>query len=191
MNKFFLVCAVIVAAMIPPVFAQEDSNPMIVLHTNLGDITIEVFDDKAPITAENFIQYVQDGFYDGTIFHRVIPGFVIQGGGFTTEYKQADGLRAPIENESDNELGNERGTLSMARTSNPDSATSQFFINLTNNPPLNYKPGQPGYAVFAKVTDGMDIVDQIATIPTGPAGPFGQDVPQETVVIESAEVISD
>ena len=164
---------------------------MVVLHTNLGDITVEVFADDAPVTAENFLQYVKDGFYDGTIFHRVIPGFVIQGGGYTTDYKQADGLRAPIENESDNGLDNDRGTLSMARTPNPDSATSQFFINLSDNAPLNYRPGHPGYAVFAKVTDGMDVVDNIAAIPTGAAGPFGQDVPQDTVVIESAEVVSE
>jgi len=164
---------------------------MVVMHTNVGDITVEVFPDDAPITAKNFLQYVEDGFYDGTIFHRVIPGFVIQGGGFTAHYKQADGQRAPIKNESDNGLNNNRGTLSMARTPDPDSATSQFFINLSDNAPLNYQPGRPGYAVFAKVTDGMDVVDKIAAIPTGAAGPFGQDVPQETVVIESAKVVSE
>lgn len=191
MKKLFILCAVLLAATISPAFAQEDSNPMVVLHTNFGDITVEVFEDKAPITAANFLQYVKDGFYDGTIFHRVIPRFVIQGGGFTADYEQADGLRAPIENESDNGLDNERGTLSMARTPNPDSATSQFFVNLSDNPPLNHQPGRPGYAVFAQVTEGMNVVDQIARLETGPAGPFGQDVPQETVIIESAEVISD
>jgi len=191
MNRLLLLCAGLLATAFTPVFAQESPNPMVVLHTSRGDITVEVFADEAPVTAENFLQYVKDGFYDGTIFHRVIPGFVIQGGGFTADYKQADGLRAPIKNESDNGLENKRGTLSMARTPDPDSATSQFFINLSDNAPLNYQPGRPGYAVFAKVTYGTDVVDQIATIPTGAAGPFGQDVPQETVVIESAEIVSE
>jgi len=167
---------------------KEDS--MVVMHTNLGDIEIEVLADAAPKTAANFLQYVRDGFYDGTIFHRVIPGFVIQGGGFTADYQQKP-TRDPIANESDNGLDNDRGTLSMARTSDPDSATSQFFVNLSDNPPLNARGGRPGYAVFAKVTDGMDVVDKIADVPTGPAGPFRQDVPQQTVTIESAEVIDE
>lgn len=162
-------------------------DPMVVMHTSLGDIEIEVFADDAPETAANFLQYVRDGFYDGTIFHRVIPGFVIQGGGFNADYQQKS-TRAPITNESDNGLDNDRGTLSMARTSDPDSATSQFFVNLSDNPPLNARGGQPGYAVFGKVTDGMDVVDKIADVPTGAAGPFRQDVPQQTVTIESAEV---
>lgn len=191
MKQLLFLCVVLCAAALTPALAQEDSNPMVVLHTNLGDITVEVFDDKAPITAENFLQYVKDGFYDGTIFHRVIPGFVIQGGGYTADYRQAEGLRAPIENESDNGLDNERGTLSMARTPEPDSASSQFFINLADNAALNHRPGQPGYAVFAKVIDGMDVVDAIAAVPTGAAGPFRQDVPQQTVVIEFAEIAGD
>lgn len=190
MKRLLLLMTVLLAATSLPTFAQESDNPMVVLHTNFGDITVEVFDDKAPITAANFLQYVKDDFYGGTIFHRVIPNFVIQGGGFTTDYEKADGLRDPIENESDNGLTNERGTLSMARTRAPDSATSQFFINLTDNPPLNHQKGQPGYAVFARVVEGMDVVDKIADIPTGAAGPFRQDVPQQTVVIESAEVVS-
>lgn len=190
MKRLLLLFVAALTAASSPVTAQDNDNPMVVLHTNLGDITVEIFDDKAPITAANFLQYVRDDFYAGTIFHRVIPGFVIQGGGYTASYKPADGLRAPIENESDNGLTNERGTLSMARTRAPDSATSQFFINLTDNPPLNYSKGRPGYAVFARVVDGMDVVDAIAAIPTGPAGPFRQDVPQTTIVIESAEVIA-
>ncbi len=171
--------------------AQQDEDPMVVMHTNFGDITIQVLDDEAPKTAANFLQYVKDGFYDGTIFHRVIPGFVIQGGGFTAEYEKQAGARDPIVNEADNGLDNDRATLSMARTSDPDSATSQFFVNLSDNAPLNKRPGEAGYAVFAKVTDGMDVVDQIAALPTGAAGPFRQDVPQETAIIESAEVVSD
>jgi len=170
--------------------ATSKEDPMVVMHTSLGDIEIEVFADAAPKTAANFLQYVRDGFYDGTIFHRVIPGFVIQGGGFTVDYQQKP-TRDPIANESDNGLDNDRGTLSMARTSDPDSATSQFFVNLSDNPPLNARGGRPGYAVFARVTDGMDVVDKIADVPTGAAGPFRQDVPQQTVTIESAEVIDD
>lgn len=165
--------------------SKEDS--MVVMHTNLGDITIEVFEDEAPKSAANFVQYVRDGFYDGTIFHRVIPGFVIQGGGFDESYKQKK-TRDPITNEADNGVKNDRGTLSMARTSDPNSATSQFFVNLSDNAPLDPSRGNAGYAVFGKVTDGMDVVDKIADGQTGSAGPFRQDAPQEQVVIESAEV---
>jgi cyclophilin family peptidyl-prolyl cis-trans isomerase len=165
--------------------SKED--PMVVMHTNLGDITIEVFEDEAPKTVANFLQYVREGFYDGTIFHRVIPGFVIQGGGFDESYQQKK-TRDPITNEADNGLKNDRATLSMARTSDPDSATSQFFVNLTDNAPLNPGRGNAGYAVFGKVTDGMDVVDKIADVQTGRAGPFRHDAPQEQVVIESAEV---
>ena len=167
--------------------SASKEGPMVVMHTNLGDITIEVFEDEAPKTAANFLQYVQDGFYDGTIFHRVIPGFVIQGGGFDESYQQKK-TRDPITNEADNGVKNDRGTLSMARTSDPNSATSQFFVNLSDNAPLNPSRGNAGYAVFGKVTDGMDVVDQIADVPTGRAGPFRQDAPQEQVVIESAEI---
>jgi cyclophilin family peptidyl-prolyl cis-trans isomerase len=160
---------------------------MVVIQTNLGTLKLDVFTDKAPETAANFLQYVRDGFYYGTIFHRVIPGFVVQGGGFDTRYRQKP-TRDPIANESDNGLANERGALSMARTPDPHSATSQFFINLADNAALNAAPGQPGYAVFAKIVEGMDVVDAIAEIPTTAAGPFRQDVPQETVRIESAAV---
>ncbi|MES1951181.1 cyclophilin type peptidyl-prolyl cis-trans isomerase [Salinisphaera sp. S4-8] len=175
----------------PLAFAAGDASKddsMVVMHTNLGDITIEVFEDQAPKSAANFLQYVRDGFYDGTIFHRVIPGFVIQGGGFTEDYRQKK-TRDPIVNEADNGLKNDRGTLSMARTSDPNSATSQFFVNLTDNAPLNPSRGNAGYAVFGKVTDGMDVVDKIAATPTGSAGPFRQDAPQDQVVIETAEVV--
>ena len=158
-----------IALCAPLAFAFGDASKddsMVVMHTNLGDITIEVFEDDAPKSAANFLQYVRDGFYDGTIFHRVIPGFVIQGGGFTEDYQQKK-TRDPIVNEADNGLKNDRGTLSMARTSDPNSATSQFFVNLTDNAPLNPSRGNAGYAVFGKVTDGMDVVDKIAATPTG------------------------
>lgn len=191
--KLLATVFVSLALCVPLAFAAGDASKddsMVVMHTNLGDITIEVFEDDAPKSAANFLQYVRDGFYDGTIFHRVIPGFVIQGGGFTEDYQQKK-TRDPIVNEADNGLKNDRGTLSMARTSDPNSATSQFFVNLTDNAPLNPSRGNAGYAVFGKVTDGMDVVDKIAATPTGSAGPFRQDAPQDQVVIETAEVVED
>lgn len=161
---------------------------MVVFQTNLGDIHIEVDESNAPVTAANFLQYVRECFYDGVIFHRVIPGFVIQGGGFDDAFNQKQ-TRAPIANESHNGLENARGTLSMARTNDPESATSQFFVNLNDNAPLNAAPGRPGYAVFARVVEGMDVVDAIAQVPTGAAGPFRQDAPQDTVTIESTRIV--
>jgi cyclophilin family peptidyl-prolyl cis-trans isomerase len=161
---------------------------MVVFKTNLGDIHIETDQEKAPVTTENFLQYVRDGFYDGVIFHRVIPGFVIQGGGFDETFNQKK-TRSPITNESDNGIDNERGTLSMARTNDPESATAQFFVNLRDNDALNSAHGRPGYAVFAKVVEGMDVVDAIAEVPTGAAGPFREDAPQDTVIIESAHIV--
>ncbi|WP_348760918.1 peptidylprolyl isomerase [uncultured Salinisphaera sp.] len=160
---------------------------MVIFHTSLGDIHIEVDEANAPITAENFLSYVREGFYDGVIFHRVIDGFVVQGGGFDAAFNQKP-TRAPIKNESANGLENRRGALSMARTQDPNSATAQFFINLADNEQLDAMGARPGYAVFAHVSQGMDVVDAIAAQPTGAAGPFRQDVPQETVVIESAEI---
>jgi peptidyl-prolyl cis-trans isomerase A (cyclophilin A) len=158
---------------------------MIILSTSLGDITIELFDAEAPVTVENFLQYVDDGFFDGTIFHRVIPGFMLQGGGFTADMKEKKN-RPPIKNEAGNGLKNERGTLSMARTQEINSATSQFFINIKDNAFLDHGARDFGYAVFAKVTDGMEIVDQIASVATGSKG-MHQDVPVEPVVILSAK----
>lgn len=156
----------------------------VVFTTSLGDITIEMFPDEAPITVENFMQYVDDGFYEGTIFHRVIPKFVLQGGGFSAEMQQKP-TRPPIENEADNGLQNIRGTLSMARTQDVNSATSQFFINLVDNAFLDHGSRDFGCAVFAKGVDGMDVLDQIARVKTGRPGPH-QDVPLEPVVIEAA-----
>ena len=154
---------------------------MITIKTNHGDIKVELFDDKAPITCENFRQYVADGFFDGTIFHRVIPNFMIQGGGMEADMSQKT-TRAPIKNEADNGESNRRGTLAMARTQQVDSATAQFFINLRDNDFLDHGTRDFGYAVFGKVVDGMDVVDAIAAVPTGNKGGH-QDVPVETVTI--------
>lgn len=163
---------------------QKGGNPVVVFSTTFGEIVIELYPDKAPLTVENFLAYVDAGFYDGTIFHRVIPGFVIQGGGFT-ENMRPKSTREPIKNEADNGLKNERGTLSMARTRDVNSATSQFFINLQDNAVLDHGVRDFGYAVFAKVATGMDVVDKIAAVRTANHG-FYQDVPVTPVVIQSA-----
>lgn len=167
--------------------AAPAANPQVVFHTDKGDIVIELFADKAPKSVENFLAYVRSGHFDGTIFHRVIPGFVIQGGGFTADMKQKP-TSPPVENESKNGLKNTRGTLSMARTPDPHSATSQFFINLVDNRSLDY-PGRDGwgYAVFGKVVEGMKVVDAIAKEPTGSRGPY-QDVPVTAIAVTKAEV---
>ena len=157
---------------------------MVILTTSLGDITVELFEDEAPITVENFLAYVDEGFFDGTIFHRVIPNFMVQCGGLT-EGLQEKTTRSPIKNEADNGLSNERGALAMARTQIVDSATAQFFINLSHNVFLDHGIRDFGYAVFGKVTDGMDVVDQIAAVATGNRG-MHQNVPLETVFIVSA-----
>ena len=160
---------------------------MVLISTNKGDIKIALDKGNAPITVENFISYVKDGFYNDTIFHRVIPNFMVQGGGFSEDMNQKP-TKDPIKNEADNGLTNERGTVAMARTSVVDSATSQFFINLVDNGFLNHGARDFGYAVFGKVVDGMDIVDEIGGVPTGNAGPF-RDVPKEPVIIKSVTVV--
>ena len=154
---------------------------MITIKTNHGDIKVELFDEKAPITCENFRQYIADGFFNDTIFHRVIPNFMIQGGGMEADMSQKK-TRAPIKNEADNGESNRRGTLAMARTMDVNSATAQFFINLRDNDFLDHGTRDFGYAVFGKVVDGMDVVDTIAAVPTGNKGGH-QDVPVETVII--------
>lgn len=162
---------------------------MITLHTNFGDINVELDFEKAPISAANFLQYCRDDFYNNTIFHRVIDGFMIQGGGFTPEMEHKEGL-APIENEADNGLSNDTGTLAMARTNDPHSASSQFFINVSDNGFLNHTGKNPqgwGYAVFGKVTDGMDVVNKIKGVATHTSG-LHQDVPQETVEIQNVTI---
>ena len=163
--------------------SQNGENPIVKMHTSEGVITLELFTEEAPVTTSNFLEYINSGFYEDTIFHRVIPGFVIQGGGMTENMRRKP-TRAPIVNESDNGLRNKRGTLSMARTADPDSATSQFFINLRDNANLDAAPGRPGYAVFAKVIDGMEVVDAIAGVKTGSRG-FHNDVPAQPIFIEN------
>jgi cyclophilin family peptidyl-prolyl cis-trans isomerase len=160
---------------------------MILFETTLGNFKIEFFEKEAPITVANFLQYVDDGFFDGTIFHRVIPGFVIQGGGFTEDMAQKK-TKPTIKNEADNGLDNERGTLSMARTNDINSATSQFFVNLKDNEFLDHSRQNFGYAVFAKVTEGMDVVDKIAAVKTGRKHGH-EDVPVAAVVVKSARRI--
>jgi len=159
---------------------------MIKIVTNHGDVTVELFEETAPISTENFKQYARDGFFDGTVFHRVIPNFMIQGGGMDADMKEKP-TRDPIKNEAENGEKNLRGTLAMARTQVVDSATSQFFINLRDNDFLNNGSRDFGYAVFGKVTDGMDVVDAIGAVKTGNKG-FHQDVPVEPVLIEKVEL---
>lgn len=166
-----------------PTILNPGATSMVIMTTSLGEITIELDTEKAPISVANFLQYVDEGFYDGTIFHRVIPNFMIQGGGMNPDMGEKDN-NPPIKNEADNGLVNERGTLAMARTQVVDSATSQFFINLNNNSFLNHGGRDFGYAVFGKVVAGMDVVDKIAMVETGNNRGHG-DVPVETVLIES------
>jgi len=163
---------------------------MIKLTTNYGDIVLEMFNEQAPITVANFEQYVKDGHYDGTIFHRVINGFMIQGGGFTADMEQKE-TRDPISNEANNGLSNKNYTVAMARTMDPHSASAQFFINVADNNFLDHTSASAqgwGYAVFAQVVDGKDVVDRIKTVLTGRNGPH-QDVPKEPVTLEKAEII--
>lgn len=170
--------------------AAAQSNPVAVVQTSLGDITIELFQDQAPISVENFLQYANDGYYEGTVFHRVIQQFMIQGGGMTPDLSPKQ-TRAPIKNEATNGVSNARGTISMARTNVVDSATSQFFINTVDNARSLDNTGTDarsyGYAVFGRVTGGMDVVDRIAAVPTGNQGPH-QNVPVEPVVITGVSV---
>ena len=176
--------------------SEDAQNPKVLIQTTDGDITIELFADKSPITVENFLRYVDEGHYDGTVFHRVIPNFMIQGGGFTAGLEEK-ATHEPIVNESRNKLHNTRGTLAMARTSDPDSATAQFFINQRSNLRLDWSPGNDGYTVFGEVIEGMQVVDIIALSDTGPAqamttrGPsVFQDVPVKPAVITSMSRIT-
>lgn len=162
---------------------------MVKLHTNYGVITLTMMPEKAPKTVENFLNYVKEGFYDNTIFHRVIDGFMIQGGGFEPGMEQKD-TKDPIENEANNGVSNNKGTVAMARTNDPHSATAQFFINVADNTFLNFRSESMdgwGYCVFAEVTDGMDVVEKIKNVKTGNHG-YHQDVPVEDVVIQKAEI---
>ena len=166
-------------------------NPVVEMKTSAGTVRIELYADKSPKSVANFLQYAADGFYNGTLFHRIIDGFMVQGGGFDREFKQKQ-TREPIQNEAGNGLKNEAGTLAMARTSIPNSATAQFFINVARNTFLDFRDPSPqgiGYAVFGKVTQGMEVVTRIARVPTGSGGPFPRDVPREPVIIESVTLI--
>jgi cyclophilin family peptidyl-prolyl cis-trans isomerase len=183
-----LLAGVLALAAVPG--RAQDDNPVVRLETNHGDIRLELFPARAPQTVENFLTYVRDDHYDGTIFHRVIPDFMIQGGGFTTDYARKP-VRAPIRNEADNAPRNVRGTVAMARTGDPHSATAQFFINVADNDFLNHSAKTRrgwGYAVFGEVISGLGTVDAISELPTGAAGPFPKDVPKDPVVIADAVV---
>ncbi|MGY6554676.1 MAG: peptidylprolyl isomerase [Wenzhouxiangella sp.] len=189
-----LLLPLMAAAQTPETDHETDTdtteNPVVILHTNHGAITLELFEEQAPLSVANFLEYARDGHYDGTLFHRVIANFMIQGGGFDAEFQQKP-TRDPIRNEADNGLSNERGTVAMARTNDPHSATSQFFINVTDNSFLDHRSpasGQTwGYAVFGRVTAGMDVVDAIRQVETGRRS-FHQDVPVEDVIIERVEI---
>ena len=195
-NKFinsraatFLSAVSLLLASIGVATANSGDKVMVEMHTSKGLITLELDAEKAPVTVANFIEYVKSGHFDGTIFHRVIPGFVIQGGGMESGMKEKP-TQAPIENEADNGLKNVTGSICMARTNDPHSATSQFFINLKDNQFLDHTEKSPqgwGYAVFGQVTDGMDVVEAIAAVQTGNAG-FHQDVPVEDIVVEKVTI---
>jgi peptidyl-prolyl cis-trans isomerase A (cyclophilin A)/peptidyl-prolyl cis-trans isomerase B (cyclophilin B) len=172
-------------------FAAGAADPQVEMKTSLGTIVIELDPGKAPATVQNFVQYVKERHYDGTLFHRVIPGFMIQGGGFDADFKQKP-TRAPIKNEAANGLKNDVGTIAMARTADPHSATAQFFINVADNASLNFRFPTPegyGYTVFGKVTKGMDVVQRIVKVRTGPGPAPHRDVPVKPVVIESVRLI--
>ena len=186
-RRVFATALSVLALVVAPAGAEE--APKVRLQTTLGDVVLELNARRAPQTVENFLRYVQDGYYDGTIFHRVIKGFMIQGGGFTEGFDRKT-TRAPIRNEADNQLKNLRGSIAMARTSDPDSATAQFFINVVDNASLNHKAKTAqgwGYAVFGKVVEGMDTVDRIRDTPTSTQG-FHKDVPSTPVVILSTSL---
>jgi peptidyl-prolyl cis-trans isomerase A (cyclophilin A) len=168
---------------------EGPKGPVVVITTSMGRIVVALDKEKAPITVKNFLQYVRGGHYDHTVFHRVIPRFMIQGGGYEADMAEHP-VRAPIKNESLNGLSNRRGTIAMARTGDPDSATAQFYINLKNNTQLDGRPGRPGYAVFGEVVAGMDVVDRIAAVQTATKGPY-QNVPVKPVVIQSVREAPD
>jgi cyclophilin family peptidyl-prolyl cis-trans isomerase len=191
MKKLITACAIaLLLAANNSVFA---SNPKVRMETTKGVVVIELYPDKAPKTVENFLRYVNEGKYDGTIFHRVIKRFMNQGGGFTPDFKKVETF-APIKNEADNGLKNKRGTLAMARTGDPHSATNQFFVNTVDNAFLDHTSKTTrgwGYCVFATVVDGMNVMDRIAKVPTGANGPFQQDVPMEEILIQKVSVIEE
>lgn len=191
MYKFISACAIALLLSINSnVFA---ANPKVRMETTKGTIIIELYPDKAPKTVENFLHYVNEGKYEGTIFHRVIKRFMNQGGGYTSDFKKVDTF-SPIQNEADNGLKNKRGTIAMARTGDPHSATNQFFVNTADNAFLDHTSKSSrgwGYCVFGTVVDGMEVMDRIARVKTGANGPFKQDVPMEEVLIQKASVVEE
>ena len=193
MSRYFsLAIIVIIASLAVMAITQGERSMKVSIKTNHGTITLELYPDKAPATVENFVGYVKDGFYNGTVFHRVIPGFMIQGGGMLPGMEQKE-TKATIKNEADNGLTNDIGTIAMARTPDPDSASSQFFINAKDNDFLNFSSPTPqgwGYCVFGKVVDGMDVVEAIEKVTTGSASGH-QDVPVDDVIIEEASMVED
>jgi len=188
MKLKFLLQPLVMLSAVAAAHGAAGADPQVDLRTSAGTIRLELYPAKAPKTVENFLQYVRDGHYNGTIFHRVIPGFMVQGGGMTPNMAQKP-TRPPVPIESKNGLKNEVGTVAMARTSDPNSATAQFFINISNNGFLDY-PGQDGngYTVFGKVVNGMDVVNKIVAVPTGNQG-MHQNVPRQPVIIESASIV--
>jgi len=191
MSICFLLLGLLLQAPAPAASQQPaPGNPVVVIDTSMGTITIELYKDQAPVSVANFLQYVRDGFYPGTIWHRVVPGYVIQGGGFTADLAEKP-TRPPIQNEATNGLSNRRGTVAMARTVSLRSATSQFYINLSNNPRLDHQGFSPdvfGYAVFGRVLEGMDVVDRIGAVKTGTTRDGMDDVPLEPVLIKGVKV---
>jgi peptidyl-prolyl cis-trans isomerase B (cyclophilin B) len=188
--SLFVILMILLSASYALAAETAQDRPQVVLETSKGDIVLELAADEAPITVKNFLSYVTSGFYNGTIFHRVIPGFMIQGGGFTSNMQKKP-AKSPIKNEADNGLTNDRGTIAMARTQDPHSATAQFFINTVDNEALNHTGKNVrgwGYAVFGEVTEGMDVVDAISKVKTGNKGPY-RNVPTTPVVIRKARVL--
>ena len=190
-NKKLLIQGFIAFALttLMSVKAQDDLYPRVLIETTAGSMTVELNPARAPLTVKNFLEYADNGFYEGTIFHRVVASFVIQGGGYTTDFKLKP-TRPNISNESGNGLRNLRGTIAMARTGDPHSADSQFFINLANTDRLDPMPTRWGYAVFGEIVEGMDVVDDIGYRTTGPAGPFSSNVPAVPVIIEKISLLS-
>lgn len=189
-HLFASMAALLLAITFQTVHAE---NPKVSMETSKGAVVIELYADKAPVSVENFLRYVNDNAYDGTIFHRVIKGFMNQGGGFTPDLQKKPAKYPPIKNEADNGLKNKRGTIAMARTNDPNSATNQFFINTVDNAFLDHKDRSTrgwGYTVFGEVTEGMEVMDAIAATRTGPRGPFRSDVPLETIEIISIKVVA-
>jgi len=186
MRRVLLILSAVVLLPLPALAA--DAAPKVKFQTTMGDFVVEVYPDKAPKTVDNFMQYVAAKHYDGTIFHRVINNFMVQGGGFTKSYNQKP-TRPPVALEASNGLKNDLGTIAMARTSDPNSATAQFFINVKDNAFLNAKGPSDGYTVFGKVVSGMDVIEKMKVVPTGPGGMFPSDVPATPIVITSAALV--